>query len=526
MSNLLAALVPGTYNLAKSDGGNLVVETIAASGGGPVETIAGAGPITASPGPFVTIGISPATELAAGSMSAADKTKLDGITPGAGVDAVTGSSPIVITGTTANPNVTILAAVGGEGGNAGSISNADQTKLNGIAPGAAVSAVNAANGIGSSGGDNPTLSWIGLGDISSAGLVDSISGPSPILITPAVLEWTQGTVAPTLTQAQQANASVPQPMAFACQAPGAAASSAANGTPGGYTFTLPAPVAGGAEGYLAVPRTGAVTSYIGPYPGSTAASGVWLGLSTALSSSNYTMVGAPSLGEVLFQCGAAASGQAFFSFGSPGNGDFLTGVGPAGQKGTCLNGTSFNFGGGVNVTLNTTATVEPTASGPGTLFWSFATGALKWRSVSGWQGNLAAVGAGTLNTQLPFVDTFSAPVRTVSSATPTAFPAYTTPTNTIGWINVRLKSKAATAGTGIAAGDGAFAEYRLGYKNVAGGVTLSTAGLTLLGSVQSTAAALTSTLTAAAVGATVVFSVTNVALATIDSLIDCTVDQC
>ena len=139
---------------------------------------------------------------------------------------------------------------------------------------------------------------------------------------------------------------------------------------------------------------------------------------------------------------------------------------------------------------------------------------------------LAASGSGTLNTQAPNVDNFSSAVRTVSTATPTAFNAYTTASNTVGWINVRLKSKAATTGGGITTGDGAFAEYRLGYKNVAGTVTLSTAGITLLGAVQTTNVAMTSVLTAAAAGATVVLSVTNVATNTVDSLIDCTVDVC
>ena len=104
---------------------------IASAGSGSVDSVSGAAPITSTGGANPIIGITPATEAAAGSMSAADKTKLDGITPGAAVAQVTGTAPIVITGTLTDPNVTITAATDGA---AGSMSAADKTKLDASLP--------------------------------------------------------------------------------------------------------------------------------------------------------------------------------------------------------------------------------------------------------------------------------------------------------------------------------------------------------------------------------------------------------
>ncbi len=108
--------------------------------------------------------------------------------PGTGtVIGVTGSAPIVITGApTVTPNVTITPATDVA---AGSLSAADKTKLDGLSA-TPVNSVTASNGIASSGGQTPNLTWAGLGDIGASGLVDSISGPSPIAVTPAAFVWT------------------------------------------------------------------------------------------------------------------------------------------------------------------------------------------------------------------------------------------------------------------------------------------------------------------------------------------------
>ena len=88
-----------------------------------------------------------ATTSVAGFMSAADKTKLDGIAAGATantgtVTGVTGTAPIVSSGGTA-PAISISAATTIA---AGSMSAADKSKLDGIAAGAQVNTVTSVNG--------------------------------------------------------------------------------------------------------------------------------------------------------------------------------------------------------------------------------------------------------------------------------------------------------------------------------------------------------------------------------------------
>lgn len=108
-----------------------------------VSDVIGSAPITSSGGATPTISISAATNLAAGSMSAADKTKLDGITAGASVASVGGTAPITSTGGTA-PTIGINAATTLA---AGSMSAADKLKLDGIAAGASIAGTIAANEI-------------------------------------------------------------------------------------------------------------------------------------------------------------------------------------------------------------------------------------------------------------------------------------------------------------------------------------------------------------------------------------------
>lgn len=107
---------------------------------GTVTGVTGAAPITSTGGAAPQIGISAATTSAAGSMSAADKAKLDGIASGATANAGTVTSvgsttpALVVTNPTTTPSLAIANVVAA--GNAGLMTGADKTKLDGIAAGA------------------------------------------------------------------------------------------------------------------------------------------------------------------------------------------------------------------------------------------------------------------------------------------------------------------------------------------------------------------------------------------------------
>src|SRR5271170_2270951 len=107
------------YRLSLADGGELLAQAQAASATGVVAVTATA-PITSSGGAIPNIAITAATDAAAGSMSAADKTKLDGLsaTP---VNSVTGVAPIASSGGQ-TPAISITAATDAA---AGSMSAAD-----------------------------------------------------------------------------------------------------------------------------------------------------------------------------------------------------------------------------------------------------------------------------------------------------------------------------------------------------------------------------------------------------------------
>lgn len=135
----IAALV-GTTGLLKKTAANtwtLDTSTYVTSSG--VTAVSGTAPIVSSGGATPAISISAATSGAAGSMSAADKSKLDGIASGAQVNVATNIAegtrtttgvPITSsTGTSAtlSPATTLLAGV---------MSAADKSKLDGIASGA------------------------------------------------------------------------------------------------------------------------------------------------------------------------------------------------------------------------------------------------------------------------------------------------------------------------------------------------------------------------------------------------------
>lgn len=115
-------LVAGT-NVGLTKSGSTVIVTAAGSGGG-VAAVFGSAPIVSSGGIDPTISISPATESAAGSMSAAQVVKLDSL-PTAPVTSVTGTAPITSSGG-ATPAIGISPATESA---AGSMSAAAKTTV-------------------------------------------------------------------------------------------------------------------------------------------------------------------------------------------------------------------------------------------------------------------------------------------------------------------------------------------------------------------------------------------------------------
>jgi len=112
-----------------------------------VTGVTGSAPIVSSGGNTPAISISAATTSAAGSLSAADKTKINGIT-GSEVTSVTGTAPVVSSGG-ATPAISMAAATASANGYA---TSTQITKLDGIA--AAATANGTVTGSGSTSGSN------------------------------------------------------------------------------------------------------------------------------------------------------------------------------------------------------------------------------------------------------------------------------------------------------------------------------------------------------------------------------------
>jgi len=111
---MLSAFMASAYTTANSDPGSC----------------AGTLPITVSTiGNAATVGINAATDALPGSMSAADKTKLDSMSASAAVSAVSGTLPITVATGTSTPVIAITAATDAL---PGSMSAADKTKLDNI----------------------------------------------------------------------------------------------------------------------------------------------------------------------------------------------------------------------------------------------------------------------------------------------------------------------------------------------------------------------------------------------------------
>lgn len=135
---------------------------------------------------------STATTSALGYMSAADKTKLDGVTAGASITAITVSSPLVKTGTTA-PALSIQAATTSQNGY---LSSTDKTKLDSLAAVAPQVTKTFYSGPISGANANPTFRTIASTDLPTVAIAQGGTGAitAPLAVNALGFKYGRATV--------------------------------------------------------------------------------------------------------------------------------------------------------------------------------------------------------------------------------------------------------------------------------------------------------------------------------------------
>jgi hypothetical protein len=189
----------------------------------------------------------------------------------------------------------ILLATSGCADSASPVPDAGATRADSGAQTHTASASNFAYPVGPAGGGlggtypNPTVvsggppSGTAGGDLSGSypnPLVASISGVSPIDITPAELLWSSTTVAPTIAQASQGVVYTPASINVTPQTPQGGSGTAAQNTPGGLNLITAAPGAvgtAGAEAGYTVTRAGSQVAFLGSRLGTFLGGALYLG---------------------------------------------------------------------------------------------------------------------------------------------------------------------------------------------------------------------------------------------------------
>lgn len=281
--------------------------------------------------------------------------------------------------------------------------------------------------------------------------VDGAGGSAPIHCNALSFD---SSLVPVLTQAQAASTSVPQTLAFQCQQPGASASSSANGTPGGYSLTLPAPVAGGGEGYVEIIRASGLKLYQGAYPASpTAFTGIWIGLEPNANPNKFIIV---SNGSSTYY-GTGDTGTMHFVSGATSGADLAS----ATTSGWVFFSQTFSLGGGVGVVQLPRATTSPTtnpSTGNALIFVDAATGALDsiaTRNRTGWVEGFGPIPAGSADTQKQLHQPLAYTGRTTtnSGAGSTVAIGIALPNSSATRIRVVVIARVVTAGGTAAVGD-------------------------------------------------------------------------
>lgn len=189
-----------------------------------VNSVSGSAPIVSSGGTNPSISILAATTSAPGSMSAADKAKLDGIAAGAQVNVptnlgITGTGDTRTITSSTGTNVTLPVATTSV---AGLMAIGDKAKLDGIAAGAQVNVATnlgytaaASNGtVSSSTGNNATLpaattSLAGLLTAADKAKLDGIAAGAQVNVATNLGVSAGTTSGPTITSSTGSNATLP-----------------------------------------------------------------------------------------------------------------------------------------------------------------------------------------------------------------------------------------------------------------------------------------------------------------------------
>lgn len=265
------------------------------------------GPITNSgTGAIPNIGISAATTSAAGSMSAADKTKLDGITAGAAVSAVGAATPIQTSGGT-NPTISILAA---SGSNAGSMSAADKTKLDAASASPTASVLALRDGSG-----NLKAAAVDSGAAADLGLWRN--GALVAALAATGFLFPKGLATPTIAQSAQTTDVATNDLTIQAQSPWASATT--NHAPANINLTMGTdPVSGASTGPMMIVKAGGQNNVLmGQRRTGGGYGAIWVGATTPASAQESNMAFGSDASSVCF-LNAPGGGTLYLTIGVGG----------------------------------------------------------------------------------------------------------------------------------------------------------------------------------------------------------------
>lgn len=236
---------------------------------------------------------------------------------------------------------------------------------------------------------------------SIATTVASISGTTPILITPNELRWTAGTTAPELSQAAASSGAG----ADILVKPQAATTTGASGN---LTVNVSAPASGTTEAGFKLERAGTFLALMSRDPSFSSYTDLWMGDALSPGANNYALTSSGSV-TALNSTGDTIIGV---------NGTTIAMATSAGftvPANTQLGSNTTSFGGGSTVVGITNATVAPSTAPTGGGVLSENGGQLNHYGSGGAQYAVSPTGIGTIDHQTAFYEHEMVFVKTTSS---------------------------------------------------------------------------------------------------------------